>query len=111
MFDATNNERWTYKDMPLAALVPEGGTSVQYDSGSWRDKRPIWDDEKCTDCLLCWVSCPDSSILVRNREMTGIDLMHCKGCGVCVTMCRFDALKMINEQDAKLQDLELAKEA
>ena len=33
----------------------------------------------------------------ENGKMTGIDYDHCKGCGICVHECRFDALKMIPE--------------
>ena len=45
--------------------------------------------------------CPDSSILVENEEMTGIDYDHCKGCGICVNECPKDALEMKNEVEAK----------
>ena len=62
--------------------------------------RPIWDSEKCTNCMLCWVYCPDASIEVKDREMTGIDLLHCKGCGVCVNECKFGALTLIPEAEA-----------
>ena len=37
---------------------------------------------KCSNCMLCWAYCPDSSIEVEDGAMTGIDLFHCKGCGV-----------------------------
>jgi len=52
--------------------------------------------------MLCWVNCPDSSILVDNGTMTGIDFDHCKGCGVCAVECRFDAIHMVAEHDEEV---------
>ena len=100
-FDLTNEANWKPKDLPVGFVDPEGGNSEKYFTGSWRSRRPIWDADACTNCMLCWVYCPDSSILVKDGKMTGIDLDHCKGCGVCVTECRFDALKMVTESEAK----------
>lgn len=100
-WDITNEEQWTYKDVPTGVVAIEGGVSKQYVTGGWRTVRPIWNTEKCKHCLICWVSCPDSCIQVSDKKMTGIDLVHCKGCGVCVTECPFDALSLMNEEDAK----------
>ena len=36
--------------------------------------------------------------------MTGIDLFHCKGCGVCVQECKFGALHLVSEAEAQEQD-------
>ena len=57
--------------------------------------------KKCTNCMLCWMYCPDSSIEVKDGQMTGIDLFHCKGCGVCVQECKFGALELIPETEAQ----------
>lgn len=53
----------------------------------WRVERPIFNSEHCINCYFCWIYCPDSSILVRDNEMKGIDYVHCKGCGVCSDVC------------------------
>jgi len=50
---------------------------------------------------MCLIVCPDSSIQVSDGTMTGIDYDHCKGCGVCVHECRFDALDFIREDEAE----------
>lgn len=97
--DVSDFESWESKDFLPGAVVVEAGNSMLYKTGGWRSDRPVWDSEACTNCMLCWVHCPDSSILVRNQAMTGIDYDHCKGCGICVVECRFDALKMIPEPD------------
>ncbi len=53
--------------------------------------------DKCKQCLLCFPVCPDSSIIVENKKMTGIDYDHCKGCGVCVKACPFGAFDFVPE--------------
>ncbi|MDO5044036.1 MAG: 4Fe-4S binding protein [Coriobacteriia bacterium] len=100
-WDISKEPEWTYQELPEGLVAIEAGTSAQYNTGAWRTERPIYDREKCTDCMLCWMHCPDSSVLVADKVMTGIDLFHCKGCGICVEVCRFDALSMMNEEDAK----------
>ncbi|MGC9351910.1 MAG: 4Fe-4S dicluster-binding protein [Sulfurovum sp.] len=54
---------------------------------SWRVKKPVFNIDVCIDCQNCWVWCPDSSILSRDKQMLGIDYDHCKGCEVCVEVC------------------------
>lgn len=54
---------------------------------SWRVVKPIFNIDVCIDCQNCWVWCPDSSILSRDKQMLGIDYDHCKGCAVCVEVC------------------------
>jgi pyruvate ferredoxin oxidoreductase delta subunit len=37
--------------------------------------------------MVCWVSCPDSAIIVKDSKVVGFDLDHCKGCGICAAVC------------------------
>ncbi len=106
MADMKNYDNWKPADFPIGYVSPKAGTSVQCNTGGWRSMRPIWDAEKCTNCMLCWVSCPDSSITVVDGEMTGIDYFHCKGCGVCVKECKFGCIELISEADAIAQEKE-----
>ncbi|MGB5866999.1 MAG: 4Fe-4S binding protein [Arcobacteraceae bacterium] len=55
--------------------------------GDWRVRKPVWNVELCIDCQNCWLFCPDSSIISRDKEMVGIDYDHCKGCGICAEIC------------------------
>lgn len=100
-YDVTTFDRWTSDDIPAGVVCPDAGNSVLYLTGGWRSNRPIWNQDNCKQCLLCWVYCPDSSIIVEGGAMTGIDLDHCKGCGVCAVECKFEALHMISETEAK----------
>ncbi|MFP4697758.1 MAG: 4Fe-4S binding protein [Eubacteriales bacterium] len=78
-------------------IVTSTGNAKYYLTGSWRANKPIWDEEKCKHCMLCFPVCPDSSIETKDKKMTGIDYDHCKGCGVCAAVCKFGAIKMVPE--------------
>jgi pyruvate ferredoxin oxidoreductase delta subunit len=76
-----------WKELPMAGLILEGGTSEQYKTGGWRSLRPIWDKERCTGCLICWIYCPEGAVIVEDEKVAGIDLEFCKGCGICAAEC------------------------
>ncbi|MFC1671955.1 4Fe-4S dicluster domain-containing protein [Planctomycetota bacterium] len=88
-----------WKEIPIGGLIVEAGNSDTYETGSWRAYKPIHDKEKCTNCLRCWVFCPDSSIMVEDSNVTGIDYKHCKGCGICAHECpdKIKAITMVQE--------------
>jgi len=73
---------------------------------SWRVIKPVFNIDVCIDCQNCWVWCPDTSIISRDKQMLGIDYDHCKGCEVCVEVCPTNpkSLLMFNEHE----DLETA---
>jgi pyruvate ferredoxin oxidoreductase delta subunit len=89
-----------WKDIPIGGLIVEAGNAVTYPTGGWRTFKPIHDGAKCTHCLRCWIYCPDSSILVVDGKVTGIDYDHCKGCGICAEECppKVKAIQMIREE-------------
>jgi len=53
----------------------------------WRIAKPVFNKDFCIDCQFCWIYCPDMSIIARDKKMIGIDMDHCKGCGICVEVC------------------------
>ncbi len=92
-----------WKELTEAGIITDAGNARTYNTGSWRSKRPVRDDDKCINCLLCWAFCPDSSILVEDGKVTGIDLEHCKGCGICARECPKDVIAMVAEDDIEEQ--------
>ena len=85
-------------------LVPGGyiidrGNSKNYETGSWRTFRPVFEIEKCTHCLFCWTFCPDGAVIVKDDKMKGFDYDHCKGCGICTEECpdKIKCIKMVLE--------------
>ncbi len=73
---------------------PKKGASGK--TGMWRTEKPVLDKERCTNCLLCWVFCPESAIY-RTEDKVEIDYEYCKGCGVCANECARGAIKMEEE--------------
>ena len=86
-----------WKEIPLGGLILEPGNSVAYETGGWRNQRPILDAEKCAHCMICWIYCPEAAIQVEEGKVIGIDLRYCKGCGVCATECPRQAIEMVEE--------------
>lgn len=96
-WDISGMASWTWREFPNGAVIPEAGNSDDYVTGGWRSDRPVRDDAKCTQCLLCWIMCPDSAIRVADEKVVGFDLAHCKGCGVCAQVCPAEAISMSPE--------------
>ena len=90
-----------WREVPLGGIIPEAGTSDEYETGSWRTYHPTHDAGKCINCLRCWIMCPDSAIQVKDGKISGIDYKHCKGCGICAEECppKNKAFTMVNESE------------
>ena len=88
-------KRWT--ELPVAgALAP--ADAEQPHTGGWRTGlKPEADLAKCVDCLLCWLYCPDSAVLVEGTSFAGFDLAFCKGCEICADRCPTGAIEMVPE--------------
>jgi 2-oxoacid:acceptor oxidoreductase delta subunit (pyruvate/2-ketoisovalerate family) len=95
-----------WKSIPRGGIIAEAGNAADYETGSWRTYRPIWDPAKCIHCLTCWILCPDSAIQAKGGKVTGIDYLHCKGCGICAHECpdKVRALSMVLETEAAAQE-------
>ena len=81
------NVEATWKEISPGGVVYEAGNSVEYHTGGWRTLRPLRDTDQCTHCMICWVYCPDSSIIVKESKIVAFDYDHCKGCGICANVC------------------------
>jgi 2-oxoacid:acceptor oxidoreductase delta subunit (pyruvate/2-ketoisovalerate family) len=67
-------------------------------TGGWRTgEKPDVDLSKCVNCLLCWLYCPDSAIVLERETFTGFDLEYCKGCAICAEICPTGAIAMVPE--------------
>jgi electron transfer flavoprotein alpha subunit len=55
--------------------------------------------EKCTGCTLCVKVCPFDAIRILDKKAV-IDLNKCNLCGACVPACKFKAILLEKPQDA-----------
>ncbi len=89
----------SWKEVPMGAVIEDAGNADTYETGGWRTFKPVLDKEKCIHCLTCWISCPDSAIVVKKEKMTGFNFKHCKGCGVCADVCPKKVTAITMEQE------------
>ena len=75
--------------------VPREGSGGN--TGRWRIFRPVKDDERCNECLVCWIYCPEACISKQLR----IDYNYCKGCGICAAECPRNAIAMVKEEESR----------
>jgi 2-oxoacid:acceptor oxidoreductase delta subunit (pyruvate/2-ketoisovalerate family) len=74
------------------ATAPRGRTA------GWRTGlAPSVDLVRCVDCLLCWLYCPDSAVLLDGEAFQGFDYDVCKGCEICAEVCPEGAIEMVAE--------------
>ncbi len=119
-----SNQGTRWQDLPLGGLILEAGNAVNYETGGWRAFRPVinWvktpEQKACTKCLTCWLFCPESAMVVNHGpdgvlgEFKGVDLDHCKGCGICVKVCPPQCISWEEEskfRQAESQQTEVAK--
>jgi pyruvate ferredoxin oxidoreductase delta subunit len=86
-----------WKSLPIGGIILEPGSALKYKTGDWRAFKPIVDQNKCTNCLLCWIFCPDAAI-IRQDKFVDVSYDYCKGCGICENECPVDAIKMVEEK-------------
>ena len=95
-WDISHIHEWNWKQHPPGAVIKDSGNSKKFKTGGWRTFRPVRDGEKCNQCLICYVFCPDSSIITSGGKITGVDYDFCKGCGICAEECPANAIQMID---------------
>ncbi|MCD6470275.1 4Fe-4S binding protein [Candidatus Bathyarchaeota archaeon] len=86
-----------WKSIPIGGCILEPGSAMKYKTGDWRAFRPVIDKERCINCLLCWIYCPDAAI-IRLENGVEINYDYCKGCGICANECPVKCIKMVEER-------------
>jgi 2-oxoacid:acceptor oxidoreductase delta subunit (pyruvate/2-ketoisovalerate family) len=86
-----------WNELPLAGAVLPADAPRPV-TGGWRSgERPEADLSRCVNCLLCWLYCPDSAVVLDGEAFTGFDLDYCKGCAICAEVCPVEAIVMVPE--------------
>jgi 2-oxoacid:acceptor oxidoreductase delta subunit (pyruvate/2-ketoisovalerate family) len=85
----------TWRELPHGgALRPDQAERLR--TGGWRTGvKPTVELERCVDCLLCWLYCPDSAIRLDGTAFAGFDYDVCKGCELCSIVCPEGAITMV----------------
>jgi 2-oxoacid:acceptor oxidoreductase delta subunit (pyruvate/2-ketoisovalerate family) len=92
------SELTDWRDLPIAGTVSPAG-APRPATGAWRTgQKPAVDLAQCVDCLLCWLYCPDSAILLDGTAFAGFDYAYCKGCEICADRCPTAAITMVAEE-------------
>jgi 2-oxoacid:acceptor oxidoreductase delta subunit (pyruvate/2-ketoisovalerate family) len=82
---------------PAGTVLP--GSAPRVHTGGWRTGlKPSVDLSRCVNCLLCWLHCPDSAIVLEGTTFAGFDYDYCKGCEICDEICPVDAIAMVPEE-------------
>jgi len=74
----------------------------------WRLIKPVYNKDYCIDCQFCWIYCPDISIISRDKKMIGVDMDHCKGCGICVEVCPTNPKSLLMFPEQADEETEIA---
>jgi len=80
-----------WKELPIGGVIDKPATAKEYQTGTWRVIRPIYQAENCINCMFCWLYCPDQAVEIEvvdgKPKMKGFNYYYCKGCGLCVNVC------------------------
>ena len=85
-----------WKKLPRGGVVNKPGASREFLTGDWRTRKPVLNESKCTNCLFCWIWCPEPAIK-RGPKSVSLDYNYCKGCGICAVECPTKAITMVEE--------------
>jgi pyruvate ferredoxin oxidoreductase delta subunit len=78
----------TWKELPIGTVNIEAANSVSNRTGTWRSgRKPEFIEDRCIQCLFCWLYCPHFAIVVKEGKMVGINYDYCTGCGLCSEEC------------------------
>ncbi len=80
--------------LPITPGSYEPGSMARGGKKGELSRIPRVEAGKCTQCLACWIFCPDSAVVVTGKVVE-IGLDHCKGCGICATECPEGAIQMV----------------
>ena len=85
----------SHKDLPTGTYA--SGMLLTETMEGWRTEKPVIDVDKCIECKMCYLVCPEGVIYEENGRCM-IDYRFCKGCGICSRECVGKCIKMVKEE-------------
>ena len=106
---------WGYRTAPIGGVLPTPGNTAHNDLHTSRTGwMPVLDRDKCIDCGMCDMVCPDLCLVWSTHtgedgkplvKLDGIDYQYCKGCMRCVETCSTAAMTREAELPGKADEL------
>ena len=93
------NDEPTWKELEVGCVVVTPGNASEYKTGDWRSLQPVVDKDKCIQCGVCYLFCPDMAITKTEDGYFVADLYYCKGCGICAKECFTGCISMVPEEE------------
>jgi len=107
-FEATPYQRFVpalgYANAPIGGAIINPGNTIHKDlSASRQGIYPFYWRDRCIDCGLCTMTCPDyvfvweQDVDSKGRpamKLKGPNYQYCKGCLKCVVICPVEALTL-----------------
>ena len=111
----SSNPVWGYRTAPIGGVLPLPGNTAHNDLHTSRSGwMPVLDRDKCIDCGMCDMVCPDLCLVWSTHagedgkpliKLDGIDYQYCKGCMRCVETCSTAAITRETEVPGKADEL------
>ncbi len=92
------NSNTPMEKLTIGGNIYDAGNARDFKTGDWRSLRPVFHEDKCKQCGMCFPVCPENAIPVKDDlKRTDFNFDYCKGCGVCAKVCPFGAISMVEE--------------
>ena len=59
------NKTTPMEELTIGGNIYTSGNSKEFKTGDWRSIRPVYIEEKCKQCGLCFPVCPENAIPVN----------------------------------------------
>ncbi len=88
----------SWRELLPGSVIIEPGNAKAYRTGDWKSAHPVWNNQRCIKCGICYLFCPEGCIRQKEDDFFEANLFYCKGCGICARECWTEAIKMVEEE-------------
>jgi pyruvate ferredoxin oxidoreductase gamma subunit len=88
----------SWKDLLPGSVIDDPGNAKKFRTGDWKSAHPVWNNQRCIKCGICYLFCPEGCIREKEDSYFEANLYYCKGCGICARECWTEAIKMVEEE-------------